>query len=67
MGGGTGKRKCTIVMHDKLTAMKALAEIIGLTQPDNAYWQQQNARPATSLPAGTTAADAADAYAAMIG
>lgn len=62
-----GKRKCTIVLHDKLTAMKALAEFMGMLQPDNPHWQAQSARPAAPLRAGTTAAAAADAYAALIG
>ena len=67
MDMGGGKRKCTIVLHDKLTAMKALAEFMGMLQPDNPHWQAQSARPAAPLRAGTTATEAADAYAALIG
>lgn len=71
-GGGIErptKRKFEFVLHDKIAAIKMLADHIGLLQADNSHWAAQNARPvdgAATLPADTTADGAGDRYAAMI-
>ncbi len=65
------KRKFEFVLHDKLGGAKMLGDYMGLLQPDNPFWRQDQARPAgmgdrATLPADTSADAAGDAYAAMI-
>ncbi len=61
------KRKIKITLHDKVAGLKMLGEFMGMLASDNPYWRASTARDAMPvLPAGATAAEAGDAYAAMI-
>jgi hypothetical protein len=63
------KRKFKFQLHDKIAGLDALAKYMGLLQPDNPFWRQDNARPVNGgggLPATVGANDAADRYAQMI-
>lgn len=61
------KRKIKLVLHDKLGAMKMLGEMMGMLASDNPYWRAETARATPpTLPAGASAQQAGEAYAAMI-
>lgn len=61
------KRKIKMVLHDKLAAMKMLGEMMGMLASDNPYWRAETARSTPpTLPAGASAQQAGEAYAAMI-
>lgn len=61
------RRKFEFVLHDKIAGLEALAKYMGLMQPDNPHWRQENARPLNgALPVSATAEQAGDRYAAMI-
>ena len=60
-----GGEKLTFELHDKIKALDTLAKYIGLVEPDNEHWRSSNARPLIDNAA--TVAQAADAYAAMLG
>lgn len=62
------KRKFEFVLHDKIAGLEALAKYMGLMQPDNPHWRQENARPVGpgALPADVSSEQAGERYAAMI-
>lgn len=65
--GRAHKRKLKVTLHDKLGGMKMLGQYMGMLEPDNPHWRADAAKVATpALPAGATAQEAGDAYAAMI-
>lgn len=66
-GGAAGKRKCTVVLHDKLAGLAELSKFMGLNQPDNPHWAASNRPPTDALPITATETSAADAYGEMIG
>lgn len=59
------RTKIKFATHDKIAALKMLGEYTGAMQSDNPHWRADMAR--TSLPAGATAQQAGDIYAALIG
>ena len=60
-------RRVKIVTHDKLKALEMLAKYMGLVEPENPHFDASQRRPVTKITEKTTDADAADAYARMIG
>lgn len=60
-----GARRLNIELHDKMKGMEVLAKYTGLVEPDNAHWRANNATPVIDHTA--TVAQAADAYAALLG
>lgn len=60
-----GAVKFNIELHDKLKPMDSLGNYMGLIKADNDHWRAANATPVIDNAA--TVAQAADAYAAMIG
>lgn len=60
----TGAVRLKIEMHDKLSALRTLADYTGMTEPDNPHWRARNASPVIDSTA--TVQDAADAYARML-
>lgn len=60
-----GAEKLVVETHDKLRALEVLSKYVGLVEPDNPHWRARNATPV--LDASTSTADAADAYAALLG
>jgi hypothetical protein len=60
-----GAEKLTFELYDKQKAMDMLAKYVGLIEPDNEHWRSNNARP--TIDALATVAQAADAYAAILG
>lgn len=63
--GAMGSEKLTFELYDKQKALDTLAKYVGLIEPDNEHWRSSNARPV--IDNGATVAQAADAYAAMLG
>lgn len=71
MERGNNIRKIDVVLHDKLGAIKMLAEYMGMFQPDNPFWRADQlatvaAREPAALPDHTTVEDAANLYGQMI-
>lgn len=60
----TGAVRLKIEMHDKLSALRTLADYTGMTEPDNPHWRARNASPV--IDSHATVQDAADAYARML-
>lgn len=60
-----GGEKLTFELHDKLKPLEVFAKLTGIVEPDNAHWRAMNAVPV--IDATSTAAQAADAYAALLG
>lgn len=63
--GVNGGERLVFELHDKLKALEVLAKYTGLVEPDNSHWRNANAIPV--IDAESTTAQAADAYAALIG
>lgn len=59
-------RRVKIVTHDKLKALEMLAKYMGLVDIENPHFETSQRRPAP-ITVNSTDADAADAYAKMIG
>jgi len=59
-------RRIKIVTHDKLKAIEMLAKFMGLLDIENPHFEASQRRPVT-IKAESTDADAADAYAKLIG
>jgi hypothetical protein len=60
-----GARRLVIELHDKLKSMDTLAKYMGMVEPDNPHWRANNATPVIDHAASV--AQAADAYAALLG
>ena len=60
-----GGEKLTFELHDKLKPLEVFAKLTGIVEPDNAHWRAMNAVPV--IDATSTTAQAADAYAALLG
>lgn len=61
------RTKIKITMHDAVAALKMELAIMGLDDGDSPYRKADKAGRARQLPAGATAEEAGNAYAAMIG
>jgi len=59
-------RRVKIVTHDKLKAIEMLAKYMGIVEPENLHFDQSQRRP-TAITDKSSVADAADAYAALLG
>lgn len=59
-------RRVKIVTHDKLKALEMLAKYMGLVDIENPHFETSQRRP-VQITVNSTDADAADAYAKMIG
>lgn len=60
-----GAEKLEFELYDKLKSLDTLSKLMGLVEPDNPTWRAMNATPVIDNAA--TAAQAADAYAALLG
>jgi len=63
-----GNRKLELKLHDKLAGLDKLMRYMGLLEPDNPYWRQDQAKPVNApvIPATASAEDAHNEYARMI-
>lgn len=64
-----GKRKFKFKLHDKLSALEKLGRYMGMLEPDNPHWRNDQARPVNDtagLPSNASIDDAANRYAALI-
>ena len=60
-----GAEKLEFELYDKLKALDTLAKYMGIVEPDNPHWRTANAVPV--IDASATTAQAADAYASLLG
>ena len=60
-----GGEKLTFELHAKQPSLDGLAKYMGIIEPDNPHWRAANATPI--IDAGASVAQAADAYAAILG
>ena len=60
-----GASRAIVELHDKLKPLETLAKFVGLVEPDNPHWRAMNATPV--IDSGATVAQAADAYAMLLG